>query len=235
MTTTQTTDRWLVRAAWAGIIGPLLFFGTWVAQEIFLADGFSPLEHPVSALAAWPHGWVQNVNFVVFGLLTIWFAIGLHHGLAPSRFGIAGPALFAVTGIGTLWAAAFPIRMDDAGVPYDPGLHVVGGAMFFPVSALALIVISFRLARDRNWSRLTVPVRLAGILIIVSIPAMVVFIGPEDAPLHDWFGLAQRALVLGLIFPARIALSYRLLRTGRASQRHTQVHPRPGVTAPGTA
>ncbi len=228
MNTTQTTDRWLVRAAWAGIIAPVLFFLTWMAQELFLTDGYSPIKQPVSALAAWPHGWVQTVNFVVFGLLTFGFAAGLHRGLAPSRFGVVGPALFGVTGIGTLWGAAFPLRMDAAGVVYDPGLHLVGGLMFFPVSAIALIVISFRLAHDRNWSNLTVPVRLAGILIIAMIPAMVVFVGPEEAPMHDWFGLFQRVLVLGLIFPARIALSYRLLRTSSAPRLDNDVSARTG-------
>ena len=218
MNTTQTSGRWLVRAGWAGILGPVLFFVTWMAQELFLTEGYDPLAEPVSALAAWPHGWVQTVNFVVFGLLTFAFAAGLHRGLAPSRFGVAGPALFAVTGLGTLWGAAFPIRMDSAGVTYDPGLHAIGGMMFFPVTALALIVVSFRVARDPDWAHLAIPVRLAGILMIATIPLMVAFVGPEEAPLHDWFGLFQRILVLGFIFPARIALSYRLLRIGRSSR-----------------
>lgn len=236
MTTTQTTDRWLVPAAWAGIIGPILFFGSWVAQELFLTEGYSAIQQPVSALAAWPHGWVQNLNFVVFGLLTLVFAAGLHRGLAPSRFGIAGPALFAVTGVGALLGAVFPLRRDAAGVVYDPGLHALAGALFFPISALALLVISFRLAHDRNWARLVAPVRLAGTLLIGAIPVMIFLGMPEGAPLHDWAGLAQRILVLGLIFPARIALSYRLLRTARTSQLRSEVSPRPpGVTTPGTS
>ena len=219
-TTTQTEDRWLVRAAWAGITGPILFALTWVAQEVFLTDGYRPLEHPVSALAAWPHGWVQNVNFVVFGLLTLGFAAGLHRGLAPSRFGIAGPAIFAVTGLGLLWAAAFPLRLDAAG-ELVPGLHPVGGVMFFGGSALALVVISFRVGHDPAWAHLVVPVRVAGILLIAAFPILVVFFGRPDAPLQDWGGLAQRIIVLGLIFPPRIALSYRLLRTGHLRLRTT--------------
>lgn len=234
-TTTQTTDRWLVRAAWAGIIGPILFTLTWVAQELFLTNGYSPIEHPVSALAAWPHGWVQNANFVVFGLLTLAFAAGLHRGLAPARFGFAGPALFAVTGLGALLAAVFPLRRDVAGVVYDPGLHALAGALFFPVSALALVVISFRLAADRSWAHLAFPVRLAGILLIGAIPVMIFLGMPEGAPLHDWGGLVQRILVLGLIFPARIALSYRLLRTGRDRQLGIGISPRSGTGAPGRA
>jgi hypothetical protein len=38
---------------------------------------------------------------------------------------------------------------------------------------------------------------------------------PDDAPLHDWIGLYQRMIVLGVLFPCRIVLSLRLLRTAR--------------------
>lgn len=229
MTATQ-----LRLAAWAGIIGPILFFGTWVAQELFLTEGYSPIEQPVSALAAWPHGWVQNVNFVVFGLLTLAFAAGLHRGLAPSRFGIAGPALFAVTGFGLLWASVFPLERDAAGAVYDPGLHVVGGGMFFPGSVLALLVISFRVAQDPTWRPLTEWLRASGLILLVSMPLFGILAAADDAPLHDWGGLWQRVAVALILLP-RIALSYRLLRTSRDSQLRSKVSRRPGVTTPDTA
>ena len=41
---------------------------------------------------------------------------------------------------------------------------------------------------------------------------MGILVIPDDAPLHDWAGLAQRLVVLGMLFPARLALSQRLLR-----------------------
>ena len=47
---------------------------------------------------------------------------------------------------------------------------------------------------------------------LVSNPVMGILVIPDDAPLHEWAGLAQRVIVLGLLFPARLALSYRLLR-----------------------
>ena len=84
--------------------------------------------------------------------------------------------------------------------------------MFFTSSALALLVISFALAKHAEWRRLAVPVRVAGILMLVSNPFMGILVIPDDAPLHDWAGLAQRLIVLGLLFPARLALSQRLLR-----------------------
>jgi len=36
--------------------------------------------------------------------------------------------------------------------------------------------------------------------------------GPSEAPLHDWAGLAQRLLILVVLFPCRIVLSLRLLQ-----------------------
>lgn len=35
----------------------------------------------ISAMAAGPSGWVQDVNFLVFGSLMITYAIGLHLGV----------------------------------------------------------------------------------------------------------------------------------------------------------
>ena len=46
---------------------------------------------------------------------------------------------------------------------------------------------------------------------------------PDDAPLHDWAGLAQRFIVLVLLFPARIALAIRLLRVSHQRVLHDQV------------
>jgi Protein of unknown function (DUF998) len=127
--------RSLVLLAWAGIIGPVLFTAAFLVQERFRVDEYSPIAEPVSALEAGPNGWIQQVNFVAFGLLTVAFAVGLHRGLRPTRAGIAGPALITVSGIGLMLAAAFPLREDATGVTYDPpGGHIVAGFMFFMTS-----------------------------------------------------------------------------------------------------
>src|SRR5215218_7240306 len=90
--------------AWAGIIGPALFTAAFLAQEAFRRTEYDPVAEPISALEAGPYGWVQQINFVVFGLWTIGFAVGLHRGVRPTRAGIVGPALLLVSGIGTLLA-----------------------------------------------------------------------------------------------------------------------------------
>ena len=201
-------------AGWAGIAAPVLFTVTFLAQEMVRHD-FDPLRLPVSALEAGPHGWVQQISFVVFGVLTIVFAVGLHRGLRTTRRGIAGPILFGVSGVAALAAGAFPLELDDAGHVYDPGGHSVAGFAFFLTSALALVVLSRRVAADPAWSRLAAWTLGAGIACLVGFVVMGSLVVPDDAPLHDWVGLGQRVIILLALFPARIALSIRLLKTGR--------------------
>jgi hypothetical protein len=84
----------VVRAlAAAGIVGAILFTVTFVVEGLFRPEEYSAMAEPVSALEAGPGGWVQRVNFVIFGLLTIAFAVGLHLGLRPTRWGVIGPSL----------------------------------------------------------------------------------------------------------------------------------------------
>lgn len=209
-----------VAAAWAGLVGPVLFTATWVAQELARVEEYSPMKEPISALEAGPNGWIQQANFVVFGILTMVFAAGLYRALAPSRTGVIGSSLLFVSGIAaTLAGAAFPLREDGAGLTYDPGGHQPNGLVFFTSSALALLVISFALAKRAEWRRLAMPVRVAGILMLASNPFMGVLVIPDDAPLHDWAGLAQRIILLALLFPARLALSHRLLRLAAPAHR----------------
>jgi hypothetical membrane protein len=205
-------------AAWAGIAGPALFTFTFLAQETVRRD-FEPLRLPVSALETGPYGWVQQINFVVLGVLTIVFAIGIHAGLRTTPRGIGGPILFAVSGLAALAAAAFPLRLNEAGQVYDPGGHSIAGFTFFLTSALALVVVSRRVAADPAWSSLAGWTLAAGIAGLVGFVLMGSLVIPDDAPLHDWAGLGQRAIVLLVLFPARVALSIRLLGVGRSRVR----------------
>lgn len=78
--------------ALAGIVGPILFTLGFLAQEAFRRPDYSAVTEPVSALEAGPNGWVQQVNFVVFGVLMLTFVVGLHRGVAPSRGAPSGPS-----------------------------------------------------------------------------------------------------------------------------------------------
>src|SRR5688572_5899584 len=72
--------------ATAGIAGPITFAVVALVHSLLRQD-HSLVAHPISALAAGPSGWLQNANFLLFGLLMIAYAIGLHLGVRPSRAG----------------------------------------------------------------------------------------------------------------------------------------------------
>jgi len=211
----ETVTRHLRAAAWAGLVGPALFTVVFLVQEAFRRDEYSPTAETVSALEAGPYGWVQQVNFVVFGVLTMAHAWGQHRGMAPTRGGIAGPAALFVTGIGLFVAAAVPIREDAAGVSIQPGGHMVGGLLFFLVSPVALLLLSRRMRRDPAWRAVSTYTLLVGLALVAAAVVMVGLVIPDDAPLHDKAGLAQRLIILALLFPCRMVMAGRLLRVTR--------------------
>jgi hypothetical membrane protein len=132
--------------ALAGIAGPIIFAVVALMHSFFRED-HSLTEHPVSALAAGPSGWIQNVNFLLFGSLMIAYAIGLHLGVYPSRWGLVGFALLVLSGIGLMWGGLFPAT--DATGPFDEDrlLHIPGFIMTFLGGGIGLIVMSRRMAR----------------------------------------------------------------------------------------
>jgi hypothetical membrane protein len=197
--------------AWAGIAAPVIFTAVFWAQEAFRRLEYDPLAEPVSALEAGPAGWIQQVSFVIFGLLTITHAVGLHRGMLPTRRGVTGPLLLAVTGASPLISGLFPMREDAAGVTEIPVGHLVGGLTFFLVSPLALIFLAGRMRRDPAWHSLARYTLVSALVLVALDFVTLAFVFPDDGPLHDWAGLIQRITILAVLFPCRIILATRLL------------------------
>jgi hypothetical protein len=204
-------------AAWAGIAGPTAFVAVFLALEVVQRREYDPVAETVSALEAGSHGWVQQLSFVLLGGLTLVFAAGLHRTIAPARGGFAGPLLIAASGVAAILAALFPVRLDAGGTTYSPVGHIVAGTMFFATSAVALILLSRRLAKDPRWTSLATYTAAAGVAAVVGFVLMGAVVMPDGAPLHEYAGLCQRALVVLVVFPCRVVLAVRMLRlSGRA-------------------
>lgn len=209
-TRAATADlRWPARA---GIAGPILFAATFLAQQWARRDTYDWVAEPVSNLEAGPQGWVQQANFVVFGLLMATFAVGMSRAVAKSRFSWVGPAFLGLCSVGLFLAAIFPIGEDARGVAYDPGFHFVAGVTFFLSSALALLALSRSLAHDGRWGRLPRYALVAGLLAFAGFVTMGVFAIPDEAPLHPYAGLAQRVVIVTVTFPCLVLLAVRLHR-----------------------
>jgi len=207
------TRRGVVAAlAVSGIVAPVVFTVLVIVQGV-LQPAYSHVALPISALAAWPKGWIQDVNFFVLGFLMIAYAVGLHLGVRPGRGGMIGPAILVLSGVGLEVAGAFPWR-DVGGSYVVPVGHVLGALMSFLGAGLGLIVMSRRMAGDPAWRGVASYALVTGVAIIVVFVAFGRFVRPPGAPLHAWAGIVQRLMVT-LWLTCTVVLSHRLLRVAR--------------------
>jgi len=198
----------------AGIAGPIIFVLVVIVQSLLHPD-YSQVKLPISALAAWPGGWLQSVNFVIFGLLMISFAIGLHLGVRPSRAGVIGPALLVLSGVGLMIAGFFPWRNAN-GDFVDLAGHLLGALLSFLGAGSGLIAVSRRMAADPRWRVVATYALASGIAIVILFVATFALVIPSGALLHSSGGLVQRVTLL-VWFPCTVVLALRLLRVARAA------------------
>jgi hypothetical protein len=135
---------------------------------------YSPLRHPVSALALGESGWIQTANFVAGGALTCLFAVGLRRARQASG-PTASPWLLGAAGFGLICAAIFA---TDPVNGYPPGardrtehrtrtglvheLSAVPVMLGIPVAAVAAGVRSARRG-ERRWAVYSVATALVSL------------------------------------------------------------------------
>jgi hypothetical membrane protein len=190
---------------WCGVIGPPLFVVV-AFLEGATRPGYSQWRHYVSDLALSDQGWMQVANFLVFGVLSLAFAVGFRRARGPGAAINATTALLVVFGLGLITAGLF---RTDPNLGYPPGaaethtthgiVHGLAGLAVFGSITIAPIVMAVKVARDRmrGWAAYSIA---TGILIPIS------FVASNTAAVMDatgsWpnapVGLFQRiAIVAG--------------------------------------
>jgi hypothetical protein len=152
-------------AAFAGMVGPILFGGvililTIVQYQFMLSLGWDPIHAPTldwpSGLALGPYGWIMTLNFILSGFLMILFASGLRLSLPPSR--LTSYAILALTLAG-LFMMGLACTTDPThrstpatwhGILHDT-FFVLLGLTFMP----AMILLGFVFRRDPKWRSLS--------------------------------------------------------------------------------
>ena len=198
--------------ALCGFIGPVLFTALVILQGALIPE-HSHVRLPISALAAWPTGWIQNLNFFAAGILTIAFAYGLHLGVQPADRGRLGVPLLVAGGIGLIIAGLFPWVMVD-GVPTETPAHVVGAITVFLATGLGMLMFSRRMDADPLWRDLSTYTSRSGVAVLVLFVAVGFFAIEDGTPLHPWAGLIQRVLC-AVWFTWLIVMAVRLRRVSR--------------------
>jgi hypothetical protein len=119
-TTTKETRALLA----CGVVAGPLFLAVAVLQAL-TREGFDLSRHPLSLLSLGELGWIQIANFVVAGLLSVAFAVGLRRVLHLGRGGTWGPLLIGTYGVGLIMGGVFVTTAWRPGWPsWDswPGL-----------------------------------------------------------------------------------------------------------------
>jgi hypothetical protein len=157
-----------------GAIGALLFTATYLIAGI-TRPGYDAWQQPISALSLGPGGWVQQVNFVVFGVLMVLSAVGWYRFLTPGRAAIWFPLLQGISGLCLIGAGLFSM---DPFPGYPPGatlalstvhgtLHSILAWVLILTLALGCFTLAKRFARTPHWRGWAVYSTITGVQILI--------------------------------------------------------------------
>lgn len=187
-----------------GVIAGPFYVAVSLAQAL-TRDGFQLDKHAWSLLESGDLGWIQVMNFIVTGLMTVAAAAGLRRAMTPGRGHRWASLLIAVYGVGMVGAGVFtadPAQGFPVGTPevttvsWHGMLHFVTGGIGFLCLIVACLVLGSRFAGAGRtalawFSRVTGVAFLAAFAGIASGshgPTTVAFVG---AVLLVWSWLAS--------------------------------------------
>jgi hypothetical protein len=165
-------------AALAGIIGPPLFVGlvviiTLLEWDFLQGIGWRLLENTSvpypSALSLGAYGWLQVINFALFGLLCIHFTLGLHGAIHARKGARVSTALLLLAGSASL-LCAFVTEPDTNHLPvtWHSMLHLVGFLLLLVALTLAPFALAWRLRSDARWRGFEWYAVITGVLVILG-------------------------------------------------------------------
>lgn len=188
----------------SGGIGAFLFTATYLIEGV-TRPGYDAWQQPVSSLSLGPGGWVQQVSFVVFGLLLLLSAYGWYRFLTPGRAATWFPLFQALSGLGLIGAGFFSL---DPNPGYPPGavltaptlhgtLHAVCAYEIILTLACGCFILARRFAVEARWRGWTVYSVMTGGLILIFFALFV--LGSAPGGLIERLSTLSHALWLSLL------------------------------------
>jgi len=135
-------------------------FTTGYLLEGALRPGYDWVRQPISALALGPDGWVQSLNFILFGLLSCATAFASRPTLTPGFGARWYPRLRLLSGVALICTGLVdqdPGRGYPVGIPapLHPSLHAQLHNLVSVVSLVAVVgqltLLGIRFSRERRW------------------------------------------------------------------------------------
>lgn len=194
--------------ALSGIVGPLVL-GIAGVTAAFSHPGYDPIRESISSLALTPMGWLQSIGFLVFGLLTEVFVVGLFFSIRRGRGFAPGIAVLVCAGFGLLLLGAF--QADPVGTSHtiEGTIHSVAAAIVFWFFPAACLLIAPSLRHDTYWKDLYLYNIITGAFNFSLLIVLLLL------PVHqNWFGLYERIIVASMVIWVEVMAIW-LLRLSR--------------------
>lgn len=156
--------------ALCGMVAPILFI-VLVITESLLRPGYSQILNDVSDLGLGPYALIQNISFMVFGLLSIGFAMGLGANL-PNRAGKAVKWLVTVFGLCIILAGVTLLSAPgDVTYAKDVISHGLVSAVAFLLIIIAMFLTWLALRNSNNdiWKRYRLFSPICGLFSIITL------------------------------------------------------------------
>jgi hypothetical membrane protein len=186
-----------------GLIGPIVFSITYLVLGATL-PGYDNLRQPISDLELGSYGWMQSLNFIVFGVFSTFFAVGLRMELMRGLGAIWLPTLQVCIAVGLMVSGIFI---------HNP-LHTLGSMVSFLSLILSFFLFARRFEGDNRWKGWSLFSIICGILMIIF---LALFGSARDH--HGHSGLFERMVVFirtiwSLPFITRLLIGIRLSPIG---------------------
>lgn len=186
--------------ALAGIIAPVVFV-TVFTIEGWRQPGYDSFSMFVSELSLGPRGFIQTVNFLVYGVLQLLFARGIAAEFPDGTASRAGPVVLGIIGVGMLGGGMFvmdPVPTPLANLSWHGWLHGLSGALVFYGWPISCFIFLRRFREDPRWKALATWTLTAGVVsaaLLVMLRVVILLYKPGNAA-NAWGGLIQRSFVI---------------------------------------
>jgi len=184
-------------SAWAGMVGATLFVLIFTLEGWY-RPGYKPLEMFVSELSLGSRGWIQILNFIIFGALLFVFAWGIAAEFPNGKASRSGPII--LTTLAICYFLSGPFVMDPFYPPFTfhGRLHGILGWIVFTLMPLSCLMFLRRFREDPNWQFLKWGTLGLGLLSALGVGLLTIAAKSVDARnlFNHQLGLIQRTIIV---------------------------------------
>jgi hypothetical protein len=169
---------------YSGLIAPILFVLIFTIEGLF-RENYSPMKNFISELSIGNRGWIQIVNFLIFGFLFFVFSMGLLHEFRKLKLSLNGPILFLILASCYFFSGPF---LTDPGTIFTQQksihgiIHGVLGALVFLLMTASSWTFLKLFKKEKEFKALKSITFLFAIILTLS---LIAFTYVTKAPTHQ--------------------------------------------------